>query len=66
MFLKEDQYLDSGVWVWVLGLGFCFGFTGKVLVWEDCGGSAIDGCWKRSEEGLGFNGTNNGFCYVLF
>jgi hypothetical protein len=29
--LKEDQYLDSGVFDGVLALGFSFGFVGKVL-----------------------------------
>ncbi|KAK9928422.1 hypothetical protein M0R45_025558 [Rubus argutus] len=28
--LKEDQYLDSTVCFGVRGLGFCFGFTGKI------------------------------------
>lgn len=29
--MKEDQYLDSGVWDWVLGLGFSFGLIRKVF-----------------------------------
>ena len=29
--LKEDQYLDSGLFDGVLALGFSFGFVGKVL-----------------------------------
>lgn len=37
--LKEDQYLDSGVFEGVLGLGLSFGFTGKVL---ETKGSSID------------------------
>lgn len=45
--LKEDQYLDSGVSFWVLGLGFSFGFTGKVL---ESWWSAIGGAREREKD----------------
>lgn len=76
--LKEHQYLDSGVWNWVLGFGLSFGLIGNVLaiIVVCCWGwiSAIAD-WRRSVNGgcglafttLGFYHLSLGFrvCIVL-
>lgn len=55
--LKEDQYLDSGVCLGVLGLGFSLGFTGLKLEL----GSAIEGgLWKLRKVALGILDTGTG------
>ena len=62
--MKEDQYLDSGDWDWILGLGFSFGLIKKVFEIEVvcCSGliSAISSGMEnfaakwRLLQGLGF------------
>lgn len=39
--LKEDQYLDSGVWGRLLGLDFSLGLIKKVFEIVDAGSSAL-------------------------